>query len=319
MINWIKTRHNWEVQRDWITFCPGIVPALNFCTLAFTVPGDGIIVQPPVYMPFFSAAESHGRKLIYNRLTEKDGRWNMDLSSLVASIDDRTKMIFISNPHNPVGRVWTEAELTQLAEICIDKNILMISDEIHCDLVFPGSKHVPMASLSEEIASRTVTLIAPSKTFNLAGLSTSAVIIADKELRKQFNRVIDDLHIGNGNIFGNIASVAAYSNGHEWLSELMDYLAGNVDVVNEYCSKLIPEIIPVQPEATYMIWLDCRKLGKNAKELEDFFIRKAGIGMNEGSAFGPGGEGFMRMNIGTTRAIVMKALEQIEKAVGMLR
>jgi cystathionine beta-lyase len=319
MINWLKSRHNWDVEKSWISFCPGIVPALNFCTLAYTQPGDSIIVQPPVYFPFFSASESHGRKLIYNRLIESEGKSLMDYNSLVAGIDSKTRMIFISNPHNPVGRVWTPEELNNLADICLNNNILMISDEIHCDLVLPGFTHTPLGSLSEKIAAKTITLIAPSKTFNLAGLSTSSVIIPDPSLRKSFNRIVDNLHIGNGNIFGTIASISAYTNGHKWLDALLDYIDHNVEFVKDYCREMIPEIIPVEPEATYMIWLDCRKFGMTAKELQNFFVSKAGVGMNEGSTFGPGGEGFMRMNLGTTHNTVMKALEQIEKAVAPVR
>jgi cystathionine beta-lyase len=319
IINWIKSRHNWKVEKEWISFCPGVVPALNFCTLAFTEPGDSIIVQPPVYFPFFSAAESHGRKLIYNRLIETDGKWSIDFDSLKSAITTKTKMIIISNPHNPVGRVWTPAELNNLAEISLEKNILIISDEIHCDLTLPGFIHTPMASLSEKIASKTVTLIAPSKTFNLAGLSTSSVIIPDPVLRKAFNRVIDNLHIGGGNIFGTVASIASYTNGEKWLGELMHYIDDNIEYVIGYCRNMIPEIVPVKPEATYMIWLDCRKFQMTGKELQNFFIHKARVGMNEGSAFGPGGEGFMRMNIGTTHSTVIKAMQQIEKAVSELR
>jgi len=319
MISWIKTRHNWTVEKEWISFSPGIVPALNFCTLAFTQAGDNIIVQPPVYFPFFSAAESHGRNLIYNRLTESEGKWDMDYNSLIAGIDSKTKMIIISNPHNPVGRVWTPEELNNLADICLKNNILIISDEIHCDLVLPGFTHTPMASLSEKIAENTVTLIAPSKTFNLAGLSTSSVIIKNPVLRKSFNRIVDNLHVGNGNIFGNTASIAAYANGHKWLDALLDYIDNNIEFVKDYCGKMIPEIIPVQPEATYMIWLDCRRFGMSGKDLQNFFVHKAGVGMNEGSTFGPGGEGFMRMNIGTTHQTVMKAMEQIERAVASVR
>ena len=319
IVNWLKSRHNWDVEKDWISFCPGIVPALNFCTLAYTQPGDSIIVQPPVYFPFFSAAESHGRNLIYNRLIESEGKSIMDYNSLVAGIDSKTRMIFISNPHNPVGRVWTPEELNNLADICLKNNILIISDEIHCDLVLPGFTHTPLASLSEKIAAKTITLIAPSKTFNLAGLSTSSVIIPDPSLRKSFNRIVDNLHIGNGNIFGTIASISAYTNGHKWLDALLDYIDHNVEFVKDYCREMIPEIIPVQPEATYMIWLDCRKFGMTGKELQNFFVSKAGVGMNEGSTFGPGGEGFMRMNLGATHKTVMKAMEQIEKAVASIR
>jgi cystathionine beta-lyase len=319
IIDWIKLRHNWSIEKEWISFSPGIVPALNFCTLAFTRARDNIIVQPPVYFPFFSAAESHGRTLIYNRLTESDGKWTMDFDSLAASIDSKTKMIFISNPHNPVGRAWTPEELKALADICLKNNILMVSDEIHCDLVLPGFTHTPLASLSEDIAQNTITLIAPSKTFNLAGLSTSSVIISNQALRKTFTRIVDNLHIGGGNIFGTTASVSAYTNGHQWLEAMLDYVDHNIEFVKDYCREMIPEIIPVPPEATYMIWLDCRRFGMTGKELQNFFVKKAGVGMNEGSSFGPGGDGFMRMNLGTTHQTVMMAMEQIEKAVASLR
>jgi cysteine-S-conjugate beta-lyase len=316
---WLENRYNWKVQKEWICFSPGIVPALNFSTLAFTQPGDNIIVQPPVYFPFFPAVEAHGRNLIYNRLKESDGRWVMDYDSLVTSIDEKTKMIIISNPHNPVGRVWSPEELNRLAEICLKNNILILSDEIHCDLVLPGFSHTPISSLSEKISDNTVTFIAPSKTFNLAGLSTSSVIISNPVLRKSFNRIVDNLHVGNGNIFGTVASIAAYSHGQKWLDALLDYIDHNIDFVENFCKKMIPEIIPVPPEATYMIWLDCRKLGMTGKELQNFFVNKAGVGMNEGSTFGPGGEGFMRMNIATTHQTVMKAMEQIENAVASVR
>jgi len=319
IIAWIKHRHKWTIEREWISFSPGIVPALNFCTLAFTQPGDNIIVQPPVYFPFFSAVESHGRNLIYNKLKESDGRWEMDFDSLATLIDSKTKMIIISNPHNPVGRVWTPEELRRLAEICLLNDILILSDEIHSDLVLPGFTHTPLASLSEKIADATITFIAPSKTFNLAGLSTSSVIISNPGLRRSFNRILENLHVGNGNIFGTIASIASYTHGHEWLEALLDYIDHNIDFVGDYCRKMIPEINPVMPEATYMIWLDCRKFGMTGKELQNFFVTRAGIGMNEGSTFGPGGEGFMRMNLGTTHQTVMKAMEQIEKAVSVLR
>jgi cystathionine beta-lyase len=319
IIDWLECRHNWRIEKEWICFCPGIVPALNFCTLAFTQPGDNIIVQPPVYFPFFSAVESHGRKLIYNKLKESDGKWVMDYDSLIAGIDGKTKMIIISNPHNPIGRVWTPDELNSLADICLKNNILILSDEIHCDLVLPGFSHTPFANLSEKIAEITITCIAPSKTFNLAGLSTSSVIISNPVLRKSFNRIIENLHVGNGNIFGTIASISAYSHGHQWLEALLDYIDHNIDFVEDYCRKMIPEIVPVLPEATYMIWLDCRKFGMTGKELQNFFVNKAGVGMNEGSTFGPGGEGFMRMNLATTHQTVMKAMEQIEKAVSFLR
>ena len=316
---WLLKRHKWKISNDWICFCPGVVPALNLCTLAFTRPGDSIIIQPPVYTPFFSAVESHGRNLILNQLTEKNGRYTMDLNSLASSITPDTKMIIISNPHNPVGRSWTPDELASLAEICMRNNILLLSDEIHSDLTLPGYCHTPAATLSDRIAEITVTCIAPSKTFNTAGLSTSSLIISNPVLRKYFKSKIEHLHIGNGNIFGTVASIAAYSEGPEWLESLMEYLGRNSAYIIDYCREQIPEIIPVKPEATYMIWLDCRKLGMSGKELGEFFVSKAKVGLSEGSSFGPGGEGFMRMNMATPLKKVKQAMEQIRMAVETLR
>jgi cystathionine beta-lyase len=316
---WLKKRHNWCINEDWICFSPGVVPAINLCVLAFSQPGDSIIIQPPVYTPFFSAVREHDRELIYNILEEKDGKWLMDFEALQSSITDKTRMIILSNPHNPVGRAWSGEELKTLCEICLKNNIIILSDEIHCDLVLPGYKHTAVATLSDEIAAMSVTCIAPSKTFNLAGLATSSVIIPEKEKRKEFTGTIDRLHMGNGNIFGTIASICAYSEGEKWLNDLLLYLNENVSFVIDFFNKRIPEIVPVRPEATYMIWLDCRKLGMPGKELRDFFVYAAGVGMNEGSAFGPGGEGFMRMNIATQRKKIKTALEKIEKSVAELR
>ncbi len=317
--DWIYKRHNWKIEKEWICFSPGIVSALNLCTLAFTRPGDSIIVQPPVYPPFFAAVENHGRNLIYNQLREQDGKWTMDFNGLKALISEKTKMIIISNPHNPVGKAWSKQELAELGDLCLRNNILILSDEIHSDLALPGFIHVPVAGISGELAEITVTCMAPSKTFNLAGLSTSSVIISNPVLRKYFKNKIEHLHVGNGNIFGMVASIAAYSGGEEWLSELLLYIDGNINFVMDYFHEKIPEIIPVRPESTYMMWLDCRKLGLKGDDLQDFFVSKAGVGLMKGSEFGPGGEEFMRMNLAAPRSLVEKAMEQIERAVLSVR
>jgi cystathionine beta-lyase len=319
IINWLNNRHNWEIEKEWICFSPGIVPALNLCTLAFTSPGDGIIIQPPVYHPFYPAVESHGRKLVLNRLVENDGNWEMDFESLLECARNKPPMIIISNPHNPVGRAWSREELTQLVQICHQNKILILSDEIHCDLIMPDYKHTPIASISPEAADITITCVAPTKTFNLAGLSTSSVIIINPDLRKKFLTVTENLHISGGNIFGAEASVAAYTNGSEWLDELLVYLDSNAHYISEYCSSYMPYIVPARLEATYLQWLDCRKLGMTGKELHKFFVFTAGIGMNEGSTFGPGGEGFMRMNIACARKTLTMAMEQIEAAINSIR
>jgi cystathionine beta-lyase len=314
-IRWASEMYEWEIRREWIEFSPGVVPALNMCTLAYTSPGDEIIIQPPVYPPFYGAVNDHGRKLVFNPLLETDKGWIMDFEGLRRAITSPSRMLILSNPHNPVGRAWTREELNQLAEICHEKGIIILSDEIHSDLTLPGVKHVPLASISEKAASITVTCMAPSKTFNLAGLSTSSVIISDPELMEKYRHTLVGLHMHLGNIFGNIASEAAYTHGRAWLAELMHYVEGNVDLVMNFCHDRLPQIRPVRPEATYMIWLDCRAMGLNSTELNRFFVEQAGVGMNEGFRFGPGGEGFMRMNLACPRATVKKALEQIETAI----
>ena len=314
-ISWLYDRYGWEIKREWIEFSPGIVPALNICAIAYSDTGDGIVIQPPVYTPFHAAARDHDRRLIFNNLLETEDGWKMDHEGLRKLITPSVKMLIISNPHNPVGRAWKREELAAVADICYEKGVVILSDEIHSDLMLPGSRHIPMASISDKAASITVTCMAPSKTFNLAGLSTSSMIIPNTGLRDKFKKTLEGMHLHLGNIFGNVASEAAYSYGHGWLDELLSYVQGNVDLVMSYCHDHIPEIRPVKPEATYMIWLDCRAMGMTGQELQRFFVDMAGVGMNEGSSFGPGGEGFMRMNLACPRSTVEKALKQIEQAI----
>jgi len=318
IIAWLSSRHAWSVEREWISFCPGIVPAINICTLSYTDPDDNIIVQPPVYFPFFPAVTDHRRTLVHNQLTEEEGRWLIDFPDLRLKAADGAKMLLLSNPHNPVGRVWTRAELEELGNICVEHGVIIIADEIHSDLILPGFKHVPLASISKEIADITVTCVAPSKTFNLAGLATSALIISNPELRNKFNKTIESLHIGNGNIFGIEASIAAYKLGDEWLDQLLNYLKVNVEFVIEFCQSHLPGIRPVVPEATYMIWLDCRDLELDPEKLGHFFIENAGLGLNQGSTFGPGGDGFMRMNLACPIETVKEAMNRLRKAIKIL-
>lgn len=315
IVSWLQRRHQWKVDPEWIVFCPGVVPALNVATLAFTNPGDSIIIQPPVYPPFFGAVTGHGRKLIYNTLIKHKERYLIDFPGLRKCITQDTRMLILSHPHNPVGRAWNMCELRQLLEICIENKIILVSDEIHADLVLPGSHHMPAASVSPEALENTVTCIAPSKTFNIAGLSTSSVIIADEQLRKKFTDTVDKLHIGNGNIFGNEASVAAYTYGDEWLEDLLDYIMENVELTVNFLHENIPLIKPVVPEATYMIWLDCSEMKMTGPELSDFFINEARVGLNDGTSFGPGGEGFMRINLACNRKLLNEALIRIESAI----
>lgn len=314
IINWLQKRYSWSIEKDWISFSPGVVPAVNMSVLAFTRPGDSIIVQPPVYFPFFPAIEDHERIPVYNQLVEGKDGWRFDFDDLEEKASAGARMLILSNPHNPVGRAWTAGELNRLASICLKHNVIILSDEIHSDLVLPGHSHTPVASLSAAISDITLTCMAPSKTFNLAGMSTSSLIIPNSELRGKYNAVMDKLHIGMGNLMGTEASVAAYSEGEEWLMQLLDYLATNIEFVIEFCRMHLPEIKPVKPEATYMIWLDCREMGMKPDELKSFFIEKAGLGLNEGSAFGIGGEGFMRMNIACPLATVEVAMNRLLNA-----
>jgi cystathionine beta-lyase len=314
VINWFKKRHSVEINRNQITVSPGVVPALSMCVLAYSKPGDKIIIQPPVYHPFFDMVLNNGRQLVCNPLTFKDNCYFIDFDDLERKIDSKTKMLFLSNPHNPVGRVWTLEELTRLSELCMKHDILILSDEIHSDLIFKPHTHIPILSVSEAIAQRSITTIAPSKTFNLAGLHTSVLIIPNQKLYSEYESVLDQLHIGSGNLFGNIALEAAYKYGEEWLEQLLDYLQGNLDFTRNFLKSYLPDIQLVEPEGTYLLWLDFRNMNLPQKELNDFLIQKAKVGFNDGVIFGQGGEGFQRMNIACPRSVIEKALNQIKKA-----
>jgi len=320
IIDWVKRRNNWNIDKEWIGFCPGIVPAVNMAVMAFSNPGDKIIVQPPVYFPFFNAVELNGRRLVYNQLQLKNGRYGFDLEDLKKkTVDPAVKMLILSNPHNPGGSVWSKTELEELATICIENNVLIISDEIHGDLVYKPNKYIPLSSIYNEIAQHTVSFIAPSKTFNIAGMSSASSIISNKVLRQRYNEIIEQLHIGMGNMFGIVALEAAYKNGDNWLNQLLEYLQENVKLTQEFIESHIPEIKMIKPEGTYLVWLDFSKLGLNNKELDDLLIKKAKVGLNSGYTFGPGGDGFMRINIACPKPILEKALKQIKEVVKQLK
>jgi cysteine-S-conjugate beta-lyase len=318
IVNWLKRRHQWTVQEDWISFGPGIVPAINMAILAYSNEGDKIIVQPPVYFPFFSAIENNKRTLVENPLSLKNNRYCIDFHDLEDKLKD-AKMFILSNPHNPGGSVWTKEELKKLGELCVENNVLIMSDEIHADLVFKDYTFTPLASISEAIANYTVTFIAPSKTFNMAALSTSSVISSNKELMEKYDKVLDTIHVGMGNVFGTVASEAAYNQGDEWLDQLMEYLSGNLDLMQDFFEEKISEIRMIRPEGTYLVWLDCSELNIGEKDLKDFMINDAGLGFNDGRMFGTGGDGFMRMNIACSRQIILDALIRLEKAINNLK
>jgi len=315
IINWMKIQHSWEIHKEWIVFSPGVVPALNFIVLALTQPGDKIIVQSPVYFPFFGAVKDHGRILMDNHLITENNRMLMDFADLEEKMKEGARMLILCSPQNPGGRVWTREELQRLGKLCLDYGVLILSDEIHSDLVFAPNVHTPMASISEQLLEITVTVNAPSKTFNTAGLSSSYLIVKNEELRKKINQVMDSLHITMGNIFGTIALEAAYNHGKPWLEELLVYLKGNLDFTSDYFEKHIPQIKMMMPEATYLVWLDCRGMGMSDDELKTFFIEKAGVGLNPGIQFGAPGSGFMRLNIACPKSILEKALNQIRQAL----
>ncbi|OFX89175.1 MAG: cystathionine beta-lyase [Bacteroidetes bacterium GWF2_33_16] len=313
IINWIKRHHQWEIKQDWISFSPGVVPSLSLLVLAFTQPGDKIIIQPPVYPPFFFTIKDNNRQVVENPLLLENGRFKMDFGNLEDKLKD-AKMLILSNPHNPGGTVWKKEELKKLGELCLKHKVLVVTDEIHSDLVFKPNKFVPLASISEEIANITIALMAPSKTFNMAGLSSSSVIISNPKLKARFDEIMHTIHVGLGNMFGIAATEAAYNNGDEWLKQLLNYIAGNIDFVEKFLKERIPQIKMMRPEGTYLIWLDCRDLNLDSDELSRFFIEKANIGMNFGESFGTGGEGFMRMNVACPRITLANALNQLLSA-----
>ena len=315
---WMKARHNWEVKKEWLSKSPGVVPALSLCVTAFTHPGDKVVVQTPVYYPFFSAIKHNGRRIVRNSLKAESDRWVMDFEDLERKIDPRTRLLILCSPHNPVGRVWRREELNRLAEICVQRDLLIVSDEIHADLVYTGYKHFPLASLSEEIGRRTITLTAPSKTFNTAGLTTAVVIASNPKLLSLFNTEAANAGLTMGNIFGIVALEAAYAHGADWLDQLLPYLEENVNAAQRFFEARIPRIKFMRPEGTYLALLDCRGLGLEQKALNDFFLRRAGVYFDEGTLFGDELAGFERVNLGAPRSVLIQALERIEAAVAGL-
>ena len=315
IINWQKRRHGWNIEKDWISLTPGIVPALNLAVMALTGPGEKVIVQPPVYFPFFSAVTKNKRELVYNQLKAENGVYEMDFKDLEEKCDKKTKLLLLCHPQNPAGRVWNKDVLEKLVNICAARNIIIVSDEIHSDLMLNKNKHVPLASLSETAAKLSITCIAPSKTFNLAGLASSALIIPDPGIKKRMDMVIDQVHIGSCNLFGMTAMQAAYENGDDWLDQLIRYLEGNLELLIDFIGEKIPGVKVFIPDATYMVWLDFRGLGLTKTQLNELIINKAGLGLSDGSMFGPGGDGFQRLNFALPRKQLLIALRQLEQAV----
>lgn len=313
-IQWIKERHGYEIKHEWMFYSPSVVASINLCIKAFTDIGDKVIVQSPVYFPFFSSVTNNDRVVLENSLKEDEGYYSMDFDALEAAIDEETKLILLCSPHNPVGRVWKEEELSRLGEICIKHDILILADEIHSDLIFKGAKHTPFASISKELEDRTITCYGPGKTFNMAGLAISTICIPNKELRERFAKVYKAVHFAEGTVLGHVGFEAAYIKGESWLSELIDHLQGNIDYLDLCLKEYMPSISMRKPEGTYLVWLDCRGLGLPQKDLKTFFFTEAKLGLSSGSSFGKEGEGFMRINLATPRATVEEAVSRLHSA-----
>ncbi|WP_216831569.1 MalY/PatB family protein [Alkalihalobacterium elongatum] len=312
--SWLKRRFSWEIDTEHLVYTSGVVPAIAQLIKRFTEPGDKVIIQPPVYYPFFKVVTNQERQLIENPLVYDGIHYRMDFDHLKSVIDEKTKILLLCSPHNPVGRVWTISELEQLAEICIEHDLLVISDEIHSDMVFKGHRHVPTASLSDEMKQRTITCMAPSKTFNLAGLQTSYTIISNPTLRRQFKNYLSGEFLNMFHSIGAVAMEAAYNEGEEWLEEFLHYLHENVRYVTSYVREHMPKIKVIQPEGTYLLWMDCTELGMTAQERKDWLTNQAKVALSNGIVFGKEGEPFERMNLACSRESVIEGLTRLKKA-----
>jgi len=319
VVGWMMRRHGWRVAPEWICTTPGVVPALNMLVRTFLSPGEKVLIQRPVYYPFFSAIENNGGEIVSNSLILDNGRYGMDFDDLeVKAQDPKVKMAILCSPHNPVGRVWTREDLSRFGEICLRNNILVVSDEIHGDLIYKGYAFTPFASISEDIAQNAVICTAPSKTFNLAGLQTSNIIIPNADLRAQFEETLQSNGLFGISVLGIVATEAAYNHGEEWLEQLLDYVEGNLRYLDQYVRDNIPQISVIPPEGTYLVWLDCRRLGLGKWDLKRLMLNEARVYLDEGFIFGPEGEGFERINIACPRSILAEALERIRDAIQRL-
>lgn len=315
---WEKRRNNWDVDISLMSWSLGVVPALSAIVKVFSHTGDKVMIQTPVYSEFYDVVEAWDREVVENQLVEKeDGHWEIDFEDFSAKARE-VKIFLLCNPHNPLGIVWRPEDLKKMAEICIENDVLLVSDEIHSDLIFHGKKHTPTACLSEEIGKHIITCVSATKTFNLAGIQASTTIFPNMEMKQKFDKFWGNMDIHRNNAFSSVAMEAAYNEGEEWLEQLLVYLSDNFDFISEYCKKYIPKIKPNVPDATYLVWLDCRELGMDNEELRRFMIEKAGIGLNEGYTFGRSLSGFMRLNAACPRSVLAKALEQLKDAVDSL-
>lgn len=319
IIDWNESHHGWKIKPEWISFIPGIVKGIGFVVNVFTKPGEKVIIQPPVYHPFRMTPEDNGREVVFNPLRlREDGYYDMDFDNLSEVCDDKCRVLILSNPHNPAGVCWSKETLQCLADFCYEHNIIVISDEIHSDMALFGNRHVPFASVSERAADISITFAAPTKTFNMAGIVSSYAVISNDDLRQRFYGWLKANELDEPTIFAPIATIAAYQKGEEWRKQMLAYVEDNVRFVEDYCREHIPGIRPLRPQASFLVWLNCRGLELSHDKLLDLFIDKAHLALNDGEMFGPGGEGFMRLNVGTPRSVLRQALEQLTKAVNEL-
>lgn len=323
--NWMEKNHNWKTKREWIMKTPGVVFALGAAVKAFTKPEDAVLIQNPVYYPFTNIIRDNDRRVIDNtlvyekRVTEGKSQYSIDYEDFERKIvQEHIKLFILCNPHNPVGRVWTREELQQLGEICLRHHVIVVSDEIHNDFVYPGFEHTVFANVDPRFTEFTVTCTAPSKTFNLAGLQISNIFISNETLREAFQKEIDKTGYDEPNALGAVACEAAYRGGQEWLDQLRAYLLENLNFLRAYLQEKLPQIHLVEPEGTYLVWLDCSELGISGKELDQFIVEKAGLWLDGGAMFGPSGADFQRVNIACPRATLELALDKLKAAVDNL-
>jgi len=313
---WIYDHHGWKVSEDWITFIPGVMKGVGSVVNVFVKPDEKVIIQPPVYFPFRLTPQGNEREVVFNPLKKVEGgSYEIDFDHLASVADEKCRLLILSNPHNPAGICWSRDTLVRLADFCYERNIIVISDEIHCDLALFGNKHIPFATVSDKAAKISITFGAPSKTFNTAGIVNSYAIVPDDTLRRRFFKWLEANEFNEPPLFSTISIIAAFQKGEEWRRQLISYIEDNVRFVEDFLNANIPSIKPLRPQATFLVWLDCRKLSLDHKGLIDLFVNKARLALNDGEVFGPGGEGFMRLNVGTPRAILKAALERLAKAI----
>ena len=313
---WIERHHGWQVREDWMTYIPGVVKGIGMAINVFVGKDEKVIIQPPVYHPFRMVVEGNERQLVQNPLrVGADGVLSMDFENLAAVADDKCRMLILSNPHNPGGIVWDRDTLRRLADFCHSRGIIVVSDEIHCDLTLWNHRHIPFATVSPEAAQCSITFGAPSKTFNIAGIVSSYAIVPNDDLRSRFFKWLQVNEFNEPTLFAPIATMAAFRHGEEWRRQMLRYVEGNIDFVIDFCARRLPKIKPLRPQASFLVWFDCRALHLTHTQLNDLFVRHARLALNDGEMFGQGGEGFMRLNVGTSRSVLAEALARLEKAL----